>query len=231
MPTKRTMRSLAARSGMSLLRAARIWALLGFQGVINVRCTGRRPRRVFCGKQKTVPEAFSTRESHLPVAAKVTVRRGMKPGRISAVLCTDPQVHPAKRNRYQQWGRLCGPSVAVPSRRFGSVSFINCLHLYCSASGDILQLFLEFTGYTNEKTAIFVAVDSFVTRCHYRSSVTSSNIRESLYPKPASISVNPSSPLIRKAFDIPIGTFPLSVAGRICSDSVIRRFCYRFNQR
>jgi hypothetical protein len=42
-------------------------------------------------------EAFSGRESHLPVA-KVTVRCGMKRGRISAVLCTDPQVHPAKRN-------------------------------------------------------------------------------------------------------------------------------------
>jgi Protein of unknown function (DUF2442) len=41
MPAKRTMRFLAARSRMNLLRAARIWVLLSFQGVINVRCIGR----------------------------------------------------------------------------------------------------------------------------------------------------------------------------------------------
>jgi hypothetical protein len=34
--------------------------------------------------------AISGRESDLPVGAKVTVRRGMKTERISAVLCTDP---------------------------------------------------------------------------------------------------------------------------------------------
>src|SRR5271154_2514539 len=46
MPAKRTMRFLAARSGTSLLCAARSWALVGFQGVGNVRFIGRSPFRV-----------------------------------------------------------------------------------------------------------------------------------------------------------------------------------------
>src|SRR4051794_17340043 len=37
MPAKRTMRFLAMRSGTRLLCAARSWALVGFQGVGNVR--------------------------------------------------------------------------------------------------------------------------------------------------------------------------------------------------
>src|SRR5947209_654557 len=45
MPAKRTMRFLAARSGTSLLCAARSWALVGFQGVGNVRFIGRSPWR------------------------------------------------------------------------------------------------------------------------------------------------------------------------------------------
>src|SRR5436305_869434 len=43
MPAKRTMRFLATRSGTSLLCAARSWALVGFQGVGNVRFRGRPP--------------------------------------------------------------------------------------------------------------------------------------------------------------------------------------------
>src|SRR5947208_9778712 len=37
MPTKRTMRSFAMRSGTRLFAAARSWAFVGFQGTSNVR--------------------------------------------------------------------------------------------------------------------------------------------------------------------------------------------------
>lgn len=40
------LRFLATRAGTRLLCAARSWALVGFQGVGNVRLTWRRPRRV-----------------------------------------------------------------------------------------------------------------------------------------------------------------------------------------
>lgn len=56
MPAKSTTRFLAARSGMRLLRAARIWVLLGFQGVTNFRRKGRHPRSVFYGNQKTTSQ-------------------------------------------------------------------------------------------------------------------------------------------------------------------------------
>jgi hypothetical protein len=48
MPAKRTMRFLATRSGTNLWCAARTWALVGFQGVGNVRFLWRRPWSV-CG--------------------------------------------------------------------------------------------------------------------------------------------------------------------------------------
>ena len=42
MPAKRTIKSLAMRSGMTLFRAARSWALVGFQGMGKIGFIGWR---------------------------------------------------------------------------------------------------------------------------------------------------------------------------------------------
>src|SRR5438045_549 len=74
MPAKRTMRFLAARSGTTFLCAARSWALVGFQGVGNIRFIGRRPWRVFCRQSEVSPCAPN---EHAIAHNKVMVVRGI----------------------------------------------------------------------------------------------------------------------------------------------------------
>jgi hypothetical protein len=66
----------------------------------------------------------------------------MKRRRISAGLCTVLQVHPITLIDINH-GKSLGPFRSRSITSIGSISLINCLHLYYSAGGDSLQLFLE----------------------------------------------------------------------------------------
>src|SRR6476620_5917213 len=93
MPAKRTMRFLAARSGTSLLCAARSWALVGFQGVGNVRFIGR-PTSVY-NTTRMGAEGIPERRSGLDIfeflqSLKVAAGRSTPPVRWNAIAPSVP---------------------------------------------------------------------------------------------------------------------------------------------